>query len=129
MELYNLDTELTFGKYKGETVLDILKKESTYISSYCLVKREGFYITDEVYEASIIYGYKGSIDEHVAQGHSAEEAINICKKADPNKDYFKEKMTTLPNSVIFFSLYDDKENLNIELDLNTHNQVKDNEPL
>ena len=129
MELYNLDTELTFGKYKGETVLDILKKESTYISSYCLVKREGFYITDEVYEASIIYGYKGSIDEHVAQGHSAEEAINICKKADPNKDYFKEKMTTLPNSVIFFSLFDDKENLNIELDLNTHNQVKDNEPL
>lgn len=91
MELYNLDTELTFGKYKGETVLDILKKESTYISSYCLVKREGFYITDEVYEASIIYGYKGSIDDHVAQGHSAEEAINICKKADPNKDYFIEK--------------------------------------
>jgi len=91
MELYNLDTELTFGKYKGETVLDILKKESTYISSYCLVKREGFYITDEVYEASIIYGYKGSIDDHVAQGHSAEEAINIFKKADPSKEYFKEK--------------------------------------
>lgn len=91
MELYNLDTELTFGKYKGETVLDILKKESTYISSYCLVKREGFYITDEVYEASIIYGYKGSIDNHVAQGHSAEEAINIFKEADPSKKYFKEK--------------------------------------
>ena len=91
MELYNLDTELTFGKYKGETVLDILKKESTFISSYCLVKREGFYITDEVYEASIIYGYKGSIDDHVAQGHSAEEAINIFKEADPSKEYFKEK--------------------------------------
>ena len=44
-------------------------------------------------------------------------------------DYFKEKMTTLPNSVIFFNLYDDKENLNIELDLNTHNQENANEPL
>ena len=73
-------------------MLDILKKESTYISSYCLVKREGFYITDEVYEASIIYGYKGSIDDHVAQGHSAEEAINIFKEADPSKEYFKEKV-------------------------------------
>jgi hypothetical protein len=91
MELYNLDTELTFGKYKGETVLEILKKESTYISRYCLVKREGFYITDEVYEASIIYGNKGPIDDHVAQGHSAEEAINICREADLSKDYFKEK--------------------------------------
>ena len=90
MELYNLDTELTFGKYKGETVLDILSKDSSYIS-YLLKEKDGFYITDQVYEASIIYGYKGSIDDHVAQGHSAEEAINICKKADPNKDYFKEK--------------------------------------
>jgi hypothetical protein len=90
MELYNLDTELTFGKYKGETVLDILSKDSSYIS-YLLKEKDDFYITDQVYEASIIYGYKGSIDEHVAQGHSAEEAINICKKADPNKDYFKEK--------------------------------------
>ncbi|MDB2490871.1 hypothetical protein N9W90_00710 [Flavobacteriaceae bacterium] len=90
MELYNLDTVLNFGKYKGETVVDILKKDSTYIS-YCLKEGEDFYITDQVYEAYIIYGYKGSIDDHVAQGHSAEEAINICKEADPSKEYFKEK--------------------------------------
>ena len=90
MELYNLDTELTFGKYKGETVLDILSKDSSYIS-YLLKEKDGFYITDQVYEASIIYGYKGSIDDHVAQGHSAEEAINICREVDPSKEYFKEK--------------------------------------
>jgi|TARA_B110000908_G_C10177026_1_gene413709 hypothetical protein len=90
MELYNLDTELTFGKYKGETVLDILSKDSSYIS-YLLKEKDDFYITDQVYEASIIYGYKGSIDDHVAQGHSAEEAINICREVDPSKEYFKEK--------------------------------------
>ena len=90
MELYNLDTELTFGKYKGETVLDIHSKDSSYIS-YLLKEKDDFYITDQVYEASIIYGYKGSIDDHVAQGHSAEEAINICREVDPSKEYFKEK--------------------------------------
>tara|TARA_B110000090_G_scaffold180780_1_gene205900 strand:- start:365 stop:730 length:366 start_codon:yes stop_codon:yes gene_type:complete len=91
MELYNLDTELTFGQHKGETVAEVLKKNTSYIMSYCLKEREDFYITDEVYEASIIYGYNGSIDDYVVQGHSAEQAINICKEVDPSKCYFKEK--------------------------------------
>ena len=85
MKLYNLDTVLNFGKYKGETVVDILKKNTSYIMVYCLKESEDFYITDEVYEASIIYGYKGSIDAHVENGKTAEEVINICKEVDPNK--------------------------------------------
>ena len=28
MKLYNLDSVLSFGKYKGETVLEILKKDT-----------------------------------------------------------------------------------------------------
>lgn len=90
MKLYNLDSILTFGQYKGETVLDILSKNSTYIP-YLLKEMEDFYITDEVYEASIIYGFKGDIDAHVEKGRTAEEVINSCKEVDPNKKYFEEK--------------------------------------
>jgi hypothetical protein len=90
MKLYNLDSVLTFGQYKGETVLDILSKNSTYIP-YLLKEMEDFYITDEVYEASIIYGYKGSIDAHVEKGRTVEEAINILMDNDPDKKFFEEK--------------------------------------
>jgi len=91
MKLYNLDSVLTFGQYNGETVAEVLKKDSSYIMSYCFKESEDFYITDEVYEASIIYGYKGSIDAHVDEGRTAEEAINICKEADSNYNLFIEK--------------------------------------
>ena len=90
MKLYNLDSVLTFGQYKGETVLDILSKNSTYIP-YLLKEMEDFYITDEVYEASIIYGFKGDIDAHVEKGRTAEEALNILMDNDPNKKIFEEK--------------------------------------
>jgi hypothetical protein len=99
MKLYNLDSVLTFGQYKGETVLDILRKDSSYIS-YCLKEGEGFYITDEVYEAFIIYGFKGSIDAHVADGHSAEEGIHICMDIDPNKKLFEEKRKFYKNYLL-----------------------------
>ncbi|MCK0179679.1 hypothetical protein MWU50_10280 [Flavobacteriaceae bacterium S0862] len=91
MKLYDLDTVLTFGQYKGETVLEILKKNSSYITNYCLKESEDFYITDEVLEASIIYGYKGSIDAHTEEGRSAEEALNILMDNNPNKNFFEEK--------------------------------------
>ena len=51
MKLYDLDTVLTFGQYKGEMVLEILKKNSSYITDYCLKNGDDFYITDAVWEA------------------------------------------------------------------------------
>ena len=91
MKLYDLDSVLTFGQYKGETVLQILKKDSTYITTYCLKESDDFYITDEVFEASIIYGYKGTIDRHIEDGQDVDEGINICKEIDPAKELFKVK--------------------------------------
>lgn len=100
MKLYNLDTVLTFGQYKGKTVLEVLKKQSSYITNYCLINIDDFHITDEVFEASIIYGYKGSIDTHVEEGHSAEEAIYLCMDVDPNKKLFEEKRKRYKNYLL-----------------------------
>ena len=91
MKLYDLDTILTFGQYRGETVLEILKKKSSYITTYCLKESDDFYITDEVFEAAIIYGYKGTIDSHIEEGHDAYEAINVCKEISPAKELFIAK--------------------------------------
>lgn len=91
MKLYDLDTVLTFGQYRGETVFEILKKDIAYITDYCLKQGEDFYITDEVFEVSIIYGYKGIIDGHIKDGHDAYEAINICKEISPVKELFIAK--------------------------------------
>ena len=100
MKLYNLDSVLTFGKYKKETILEILKKDSSYIINHCLKEHDNFYITGEVFEASIIYGYKGSIDTHVEEGHSAEEAIYLCMDVDPNKKLFEEKRKRYKNYLL-----------------------------
>ena len=90
MKLYDLDSVLIFGKYKGEAVLEIMKKDSTYIL-WCYKEHDDFYITDEVFEASIIYGYKGTIDSHIEEGHDAYEAINVCKEISPAKELFIAK--------------------------------------
>lgn len=93
MKLYNLDSVLTFGQYKGETVLEILKKNSTYITNYCLNESQDFCITDQVF----LYSWKQDIDSAVKEGVDLSEAIQICMNADPNKKIFEEKRAEYKN--------------------------------
>ena len=75
MKLYNLDSVLTFGKYKKETILEILKKDSSYIINHCLKEHDNFYITGEVFEASIIYGRTKKFYNHSC--NSCDKTIGI----------------------------------------------------
>jgi len=49
MKFYNLDTEFTFGKYKGKTVREVLEIEHSYID-WSAINLDHFFISDEVME-------------------------------------------------------------------------------
>lgn len=46
MKFYTLDTEFTFGKYKGKTVKEVLELHPNYID-WCAINLDHFYISDE----------------------------------------------------------------------------------
>ena len=56
MKLYDLDSVVTFGKHKGETVAEILENNDTYIY-WCYETMDDFYITDAVWEAMDIHSH------------------------------------------------------------------------
>lgn len=47
MKFYTLDTEFTFGKFKGHTVRQILDLQPSYID-WCAINLDHFYITENV---------------------------------------------------------------------------------
>jgi len=49
MKFYNLDTEFTFGKFKGKTVREVLDIQHSYID-WCAINLDHFFISDEVKE-------------------------------------------------------------------------------
>lgn len=49
MKFYTLDTEFTFGKYKGKTVREIIEIQPTYLE-WCAINLDHFYISDEIIE-------------------------------------------------------------------------------
>lgn len=49
MKFYNLDTEFTFGKFKGKTVREVLDIQHSYID-WCAINLDHFFISDEVIE-------------------------------------------------------------------------------
>lgn len=49
MKFYRLDTEFTFGKYKGKTVKEIIEIQPTYLE-WCAINLDHFYISDEIIE-------------------------------------------------------------------------------
>lgn len=49
MKFYTLDTEFTFGKYKGKTVKEIIEIQPTYLE-WCAINLDHFYISDEIIE-------------------------------------------------------------------------------
>jgi hypothetical protein len=50
MKFYSLDTEFTFGKFKGKTVREVLDLHPFYLE-WCLLKLDHFYISDEALES------------------------------------------------------------------------------
>jgi hypothetical protein len=50
MDLHGFETILKFGQHKGETVAEILTKNTTYIE-WCYGNIDDFYITDAVWKA------------------------------------------------------------------------------
>lgn len=47
MRFYTLDTEFTFGKYKGKTVKEILELQPNYLD-WCAINLDHFYISEEI---------------------------------------------------------------------------------
>lgn len=47
MKFYNLDTELTFGKFEGKTVEEVLAIQPSYFD-FCLLNLDHFFLSDEV---------------------------------------------------------------------------------
>lgn len=50
---YTLNDHLTFGKYRGMTIKEVLQKDADYIE-WCKNKVEGFVIVDEAIRAKTI---------------------------------------------------------------------------
>jgi hypothetical protein len=49
MKSYELDTEFTFGKYKGKTVRQMLDLQPTYID-WCSINLDHFHIAENIIE-------------------------------------------------------------------------------
>jgi hypothetical protein len=47
MKFYNLNTELTFGKFEGKTVEEVLALQPSYFD-FCLLNLDHFFLSDEV---------------------------------------------------------------------------------
>jgi hypothetical protein len=47
MKFYDLNTELTFGKYRGKTIKEILSIRASYLN-WCSINLDHFYLSDEV---------------------------------------------------------------------------------
>lgn len=92
MKLYDLNTILNFGKYKGETVENIIKEDSLYIG-WCISDVEDFYFTDTVYEKYIFYNFRTIILEGIASGELIDntEGIIFWKYYSPKRVIFLNK--------------------------------------
>ncbi len=92
MKLYDLNSILNYGKYKGETIENIIKKDSQYIG-WCISDIEDFYITDTVYEKYIFYAWKPTILEEIASGAIIDitEGIIFWKYHSPKRVIFLNK--------------------------------------
>jgi hypothetical protein len=55
---YKLTNKIQFGKYKGDTIAEILAKVPQYIE-WCLDEVKGFSLDDKAYEV-----YEEAIDKH-----------------------------------------------------------------
>lgn len=47
MKHYNLDSEFTFGKYKGKKVIEVIEIDYTYLT-WCIKNLDHFYLKKEV---------------------------------------------------------------------------------
>lgn len=50
MKLYTVETTLTFGKYNGKSIRDILVIQPSYLD-WCIINLEHFYLDDDVIES------------------------------------------------------------------------------
>lgn len=50
MKFYTLETEFTFGKFRGKTLIDVMNEDPSYLD-WCLINLDHFYISNETLEA------------------------------------------------------------------------------
>ena len=96
MKLYDLDSVVTFGKHKGETVAEILENNDTYIY-WCYETMDDFYITDAVWEAMDIHSH---LDDALKSGgvnpNEVRKAIaNNQKLHEEKRNSYKSQMMEL----------------------------------
>jgi hypothetical protein len=89
MKFYNLDTEFTFGKFKGKTVREVLDIQHSYID-WCAINLDHFFISDEVIKEikSIVPNF--SISEE-AQNKLSEKWLNLFEVLELYLHYGKER--------------------------------------
>lgn len=108
MDFYNIDTKLTFGKYKEKTIKEILELNPSYIN-WCIVNIRSFYIEPGIIEKMKNLDLLFSLSE-------LEEKILIDKhdefsfsKFENHLDfvYKNEKIPYIPNEMYsYFFDYD-----------------------
>lgn len=49
MKFYDLDSQITFGKYEGKTIREIVDLQPTYID-WCATNLDHFYISEDLIE-------------------------------------------------------------------------------
>jgi hypothetical protein len=52
MKFYNLDTQITFGKFEGKTINQIINIDDSYIE-WCSINLDHFYLSGEVIDEII----------------------------------------------------------------------------
>lgn len=48
MKFYTLDTEFTWGRFKGKTIKDIVLDHQLYYIQWCIINLEHFYIAEDI---------------------------------------------------------------------------------
>jgi hypothetical protein len=75
MKLYTLDSVLTFGQHKGQTIAEVLENNPTY-PEWCYANMDDFYVTDEVWNAMDVHR---NLEDALKNGGVDANAIRKAK--------------------------------------------------
>ena len=93
IKLYNWETTLDFGKYKGRSIMEVFDKNPDYVK-WCLKNVDWFCITDEIfdklpidYDPNILWEkLNNNYETNMEQEHTKSEEDSLREKHNDKKE-------------------------------------------
>jgi hypothetical protein len=86
MKFYNLDTEITFGRFKGKTIEEVLLLEPSYFN-FCILNLDHFFLSGEVI-AQMKEKNKNFIISETASQKLEEKYADWLENKDAENEYY-----------------------------------------